>query len=96
MNTTHNAGVIIATLLDNDAYQTTKYIAPNQVMRATRRVWKRKIDRRDRRIELVVTIGAPNYREREFIKVLKKAGEPFPVKKVQIRFMPKPRVKRSK
>lgn len=95
MNISRNAGILIATLLDNDAYQTTKYLAPNQVMRATRRVWKRKIDRRDRRVEMVVTIGIPNYREREFIKVLKKADEPFPVKKIQIRFMPKPRAKRK-
>jgi hypothetical protein len=34
----------------------------------------------------VFTIGKPNYEEREFIKKCKKAGEPFPVKKIQVKF----------
>jgi len=38
---------------------------------------------------MVLTIGRPNYAEREFIKLCKKAGEPFPVKKMQLKFYPK-------
>jgi hypothetical protein len=34
------------------------------------------------------TIGIPNYL-REFIRKCKKAGEPFPVKKIQLKFLPK-------
>jgi hypothetical protein len=37
----------------------------------------------------VVTIGRPNYAERAFIKIAKKAKEPFPIKKIQVQFIPK-------
>jgi len=40
---------------------------------------------------MVVTYGAPNYIEAKFVKVCKKAGEPFPVKKIQFRPFPKKR-----
>ncbi len=35
---------------------------------------------------IVLKIGRPNFREREFIRACKKAGEPFPVKKIQLKF----------
>jgi hypothetical protein len=44
-----------------------------------------KRDKRDRHSTFLVTIGRPNYDEREFIKKCKKAGEPFPVKKIQVK-----------
>lgn len=66
----------------------TKYIDPKQVARAT---YIFKPDGRCRRVELRVTYGAPNYRERQFIKDCKRAGEPFPVRKVQLKPWPKKR-----
>ena len=60
----------------------TKYYAPGLVIKATAR---HKPKRRARSVEIVVTIGAPNYAERQFVKQLKKAGEPFPVKRVQVK-----------
>lgn len=36
-----------------------------------------------------VTVGGPNYAERQFIKLCKKAGEPLPVKKVQLTYWKK-------
>jgi len=65
----------------------TKFLDDKTVVRAT---WRHKIYARknSRRREMVVTFGAPNYRERAFISACKKAGEPFPVKKIQFRFYP--------
>lgn len=57
------------------------------VVKATKR---HKDDGRHSRIEFVVTAGAPNYRERAFLKACRKAGEPFPVKP-QLRPFPKKR-----
>jgi hypothetical protein len=37
----------------------------------------------------ILTIGKPNYREREFIKRCKTAGESLPLRQPQLRFWPK-------
>lgn len=58
---------------------------PRLTVKLTRRF---KYDGRNSRHDFVLTIGAPNYREREFIKQCQKAGEPFPVRKVQLKFYP--------
>lgn len=65
------------------ARSAVKYISEKEVVRATRRL---KPDKRNTREEVVLTIGKPNYAERAFVKLCKKAGEPFPVKKVQLKF----------
>lgn len=92
----------IEVLLRTDAVKATKYLAPNHIVRATRKNYKHKGGPKDTTIEIILTIGRPNYAEREFVKVCKKAGEPFPVKKIQLR-MPmkkksglKPRAKKTK
>jgi len=56
------------------------------VVKATKRGKPRK---NENHIEIVLTIGRPNYAERKFIKLCKKAGEPFPVKKMQFKLYPK-------
>ncbi len=71
-------------ILEGGARKATKYFSEKQVVRATRRLFSGKIDKRDRRTEIIFTIGIPNYAERQFIKKAKKAGEPFPIKKIQI------------
>ena len=73
-------------LLVQDARKATKYLSPSCVVKATRRLFDGRIDRRDKRVEILLTIGAPNYAERRAIKQLVKAGEPFPVRKTQLRF----------
>lgn len=45
--------------------------------------------KRARYIEIRLKLGKPNFRERLFIKACKKAGEPFPIKKIQLKFWPK-------
>lgn len=57
--------------------------APDFVITATRRG---KCDGRAMHSELVLTVGKPNFRGRAFVKACLKAGEPFPVRKVQVRW----------
>ncbi len=84
----------LATLLDSGAVKATKYLTEKLTVKVT---WSGgKVDLRSRQAGVVVTFGAPNYAEREFIKRCRKAGEPFPVKKVQLKFAkPKVRVKKA-
>ena len=60
----------------------TRYVSPMTVVKATARHRPRM---RSRTVEIVVTIGRPNYAERAFIRQAKKAGEPFPVRKIQVK-----------
>jgi len=68
----------------------TKYLSPVLVVKATRHG---KPCKNERSTSMVVTVGKPNYAEREFIKKCKKAGEPFPVKKIQLKW---PSARRTK
>jgi len=61
-------------------------ISPKFIIRATRRS---KFNKRNKREELVLTLGQPNYKERKFIKLCQKAGEPFPLKKAVLKFYKK-------
>lgn len=85
----HVAATVMA-VLDNDAHRATKYVSPKEVVRATRVLLGGKINRRDK-TRVVLTIGRPNFREREFIKLVGKAGAEFPFKKIQLQFPPKRR-----
>ena len=77
------AGETVDAVIVSEAYRATKYVSPRMTVKATRR---HKLDRRAPIQEFVVTVGRPNSRERHFIKALQKAGEPFPVRKIQLRF----------
>ena len=88
---------VVDTLLAAGAHKATKYISEREVIHATRRTYKARSGKRvfpakNQNVDLVVTIGRPNYRDREFIRKCKAAGEPFPVKKVQLRYLPQTRV----
>lgn len=66
-----------------DLYRSaSKFVTPKRVITLSRR---RKLDKRSSTQEFVLTVGKPNFRGREFVKAFQKAGEPFPVKKVQVR-----------
>lgn len=69
-----------------DARSATKYISPTERVTVTRLF---RTNRRNTRESLLVTYGAMNWAGRLFVKACQKAGEPFPVKKVQLRFWPK-------
>lgn len=63
----------------------TVFQSPNLTVVATRR---HKDTKRDRITEIILTIGKPNFANRKFVKDCLAAGEPFPVKKVQLVWWP--------
>lgn len=67
---------------DTGSYKGVRYLTEGLVVKLTRR---HKVDRRDKRVEFVLTFGAPNYAERKFIKVCKKAGVKLPLSKTQLK-----------
>lgn len=78
---------VVDALLATDAHKATKFVSEKHVVRATRRLFGGKILKRGS-IDIVLTIGPPNYAERQFIKQLRKVGEPLPLKKIQLKFPP--------
>lgn len=76
---------VIEMLLRAKASKATKYLSPNLVVRAVRKCYGNSFDGSN--IEIVLTIGKPNYIERQFVKDCKKTKEPFPVKKIQIKLL---------
>lgn len=64
----------------------TAFISPTLTIKATA---QRRPDGRGRSATALVTIGAPNFAERRFIRVCQKAGEQFPLKRIQWKFWPK-------
>jgi len=81
---------VVAALLKTGARRATKYWSPKDVVSACRPCYNGKVDdKRDKRATVVLKLGAPNFEERGFIKLCRKAGEPFPVKKIQLKFPPK-------
>jgi len=77
---------VCGALVASDAKTATKYLDEKTTVKAT---WHNKPSGRNSREEMVVTFGTPNYADRIFIKECKKAGVPFPVKKIQFRAWPK-------
>ena len=83
-------GFVVDTLLHSGARTATKFVSDKLVIRASMKLAGKKLPAANTRsFEIVLTIGAPNYDAREFIKVCKKAKEPFPIKKIQLQFPPK-------
>lgn len=59
----------------------TKYISKKLTLKAT---FQRPVDKRDKASTVLITIGKPNFAERKFIDLCQKAGERFPVRKLQL------------
>lgn len=78
--------IVCDALIGSGMKSAVKIVNDKTIVRAT---WRNKPDSRSKREEIVITFGAPNYDERDFIKKCKKAGEPMPVKKIQFRAYPK-------
>lgn len=76
-------GQLAEQVLNGGAKKATKYLGEKLVVKATLRG---KHDKRYGSTTILFTVGAPNYAEREFIKTAKKAKEPFPIKKIQLKF----------
>lgn len=84
-NTKHVDAVVKA-LVTTGARTATKYISPTEIVRATRRRYRGRIVKGARTVDIVLTIGRPNYAERAFIKKARMGREPFPVKKIQLKY----------
>lgn len=83
-------GRTVDALLQSGARRATYYLAHNEVVSACRPMYHGNVGNvRDTRATIVVKIGAPNYQERKFIELCQRAGELFPVKKIQLKFPPK-------
>jgi hypothetical protein len=78
--------IVCDALIGSGMKTAIKIIDEKTTVKAT---WHNKPSGRNSREEMVVTFGAPNYLDRIFIKKCKKAGETFPVKKIQFRPYPK-------
>lgn len=79
---------VIEGLLETGARSATVYLSPTQRVTATH---IHKPSARNRHTTIAVTYGQLNYAGREFVKACRKAGEPLPVRKVQLRWWPKKR-----
>lgn len=75
---------VIEPIVRGGIIKATKFIDEKFVIRATRKCFNKKICKGD--IEIILKIGKPNFEERIFIKNAKKAGEPFPIKKIQLKW----------
>ena len=71
-----------------DVRKATVYLSDKETIVIAR---PHKADKRSKSATFVLTVGRPNYESREFIKACKKAGEKFPVRKVQLKYWPKPK-----
>ena len=81
---------VVEALLETGAAQAVKYVSVNETIQATRIRYGGWVRRRAP-IEIRVTVGRPNYLARRFIKACRRAGEPFPVKRIQLRYPVKKR-----
>ena len=82
------AEAVMSSLIVTRMRKATKFIGPNLVIKLTR---QRRPNKRSHSESFILTVGKPNFEERKFLKSCKKAGEPVPVKKVQLRDFPKKR-----
>lgn len=80
------AAMVLDVMADLSVRKATYFHNPNLTIKASRHD---RVNRNSRIDSIVLTYGKPNYKEREFIKLCKKAGEKFPVKKIQIKYWPK-------
>jgi hypothetical protein len=78
-------GLVVKLALEDGISKATKYLSPKLVVKAKRKLFGGKVASRSRIAEICVTVGAPNYAEREFIKEMKKMGVPFPIKDHQLK-----------
>lgn len=75
----------IWSVLRNQAHTSTVFVSPNFTVRATRTLRKGQIPP-PKDTEVTIQVGRPNYHARSFIKLAKKAGETFPIRRPQLTY----------
>lgn len=93
--TAEHFGRVAAALLNSGARKATMYLSPKLTLKASRPIYKvngkypKAVEgKRASRADIVFTVGAPNFAEQFFIRQCLKGGVPFPVKKIQLKFIP--------
>lgn len=84
---------VVETLIRTDSWKATKYLTDRTIIRATRMRERGRFRDGRQNMQVNLTFGRPNYLEVRFIKDAKKAGEPFPIRQVQLKALPKRRGK---
>lgn len=82
-------GKVLEALVENNAHKATAYLSEKFVVNMTMKLSRGKLPSKGQNAEIVLVVGRPNYVQRKFIKMCKKAGEPLPVKKIQLKFLSK-------
>ena len=81
---------LIDLLASTGAHRATKYVSDKIVVRATRRRYKHrksgKYSFTKGQFDITLICTRPNYNERKFIKLAKKAGTKFPISKTQLQY----------
>lgn len=72
----------IAALQQSNAHTATVFLSDRRTVTATRLRYRGRPDRHT--FEARLTIGRPNYRGRQFIRLAQRAGERFPIRRVQL------------
>lgn len=80
----NNIQKVCEAVMGGEVVKATQFVSSKFIVRAVRKRFNKKI-RKASNIEIHLTLGRPNYLERKFIKDCQKAGEPFPVKKIQLK-----------
>ena len=86
MDTSVAVKEVTAALLRTGARKVTKFVSPLRTVKVSRMF---RANKRNSRETLIVSFGTPNYREKQFIKLLKTARVSFPVRNVQLKFYSK-------
>lgn len=85
----------VRALLSTGSHTATSFVSDRLTVRATRVLLHGKVPTgRLSRYDIALTIGRPNFSARAFIKKAKQAGEPFRIRKVQLKAAPVSRTKR--
>jgi len=63
-------------ILINGAYKVTKFLNPKLTIKATRKRHGGRVHYREKQIQIMFTIGPPNYEERDVLKRAKKMNAP--------------------
>ena len=91
---TSTHGAPIENLLLANAWKATKFISERYIVRASRRLFHKKLSNVGN-LEITLTVGHPNYEERDYVRMCKKAHMHFPLKNVWLKFTPKPQHKKK-
>jgi threonyl-tRNA synthetase len=79
-------GEAVGDVMCSNVRRATAFISPKLTIKATA---QRRQDKRNRSETILVTVGAPNFVERRFIKVCQKAGMVFPLNQIVWKHWPK-------